>query len=161
MEPTKPIKVLIALDYDPTAKRIADAGYKMARAMKAEVLLLHVISDPVYYASVEYSPIMGLTDSLGVDPLKFDGINRLKEVSLHFLDGIKKHLADKTITTVVVEGDFAEAILNTAKEQHAGIIVLGSHSHKWLENIIMGSVAEKVLRHTTIPLFIVPTKKRD
>ncbi|MFZ4547027.1 MAG: universal stress protein [Bacteroidales bacterium] len=161
METTKPIKVLIALDYDPTAKKIADAGYKMAKAMKAEVVLLHVISDPVYYASVEYSPIMGLTDSLGVDPMKFEGVNRLNEVSQHFLDGIKHHLGDKSIQTIVFEGDFAESILKSAKDQHAGIIVLGSHSHKWLENIILGSVAEKVLRHSTIPLFIVPTKKRD
>ncbi|TFH50172.1 MAG: universal stress protein, partial [Bacteroidia bacterium] len=37
----------------------------------------------------------------------------------------------------------------------------GSHSRKWLENIVMGSVSEKVLRSTSIPLFIIPTKKRD
>ena len=56
-------KVLIALDYDKSAQKVAAAGYEMAKAMNAEVVLLHVISDPVYYASVEYSPIMGLTDS--------------------------------------------------------------------------------------------------
>jgi nucleotide-binding universal stress UspA family protein len=35
---------------------------------------------------------------------------------------------------------------------------MGSHSRKWLENIVMGSVTEKVLHHTSIPLFIIPTK---
>jgi nucleotide-binding universal stress UspA family protein len=49
--------------------------------------------------------------------------------------------------------------LEAAKEQHADFVVLGSHSQKWLENVIMGSVAEKVLRLTTIPLHIIPTKK--
>jgi nucleotide-binding universal stress UspA family protein len=43
----------------------------------------------------------------------------------------------------------------------ADVIVIGSHSRKWLENIVMGSVTEKVLHHTSIPLLIVPTKKRD
>jgi len=38
---------------------------------------------------------------------------------------------------------------------------MGSHSQKWLENIIMGSVTKEVLRKTTIPLFIIPTKKID
>jgi len=38
---------------------------------------------------------------------------------------------------------------------------LGTHSQRWLENIIMGSVAEKVLHHTKIPLLIIPTKKHD
>jgi nucleotide-binding universal stress UspA family protein len=154
-------KVLIALDYDKSARKVAAAGYEMAKAMNAEVVLLHVISDPVYYSSVEYSPIMGLTDSLGVDPLKFDGTDRLKEVSQHFLDETKKHLGDETIQTRLKEGDFADSILAAAKEMHADVIVMGSHSRKWLENIVMGSVAEKVLRHTSVPLFIVPTKKRD
>ena len=36
-------------------------GYSFAKAMGAEVILLHVISDPVYYSSPEYSPIMGFT----------------------------------------------------------------------------------------------------
>ena len=46
-------------------------------------------------------------------------------------------------------------------EVKADIIVIGSHSRKWLENIVMGSVTEKVLNHTSVPLFIVPTKKQD
>jgi len=154
-------KVLIALDYDKTAKKVAEAGYEMAKAMNAEIVLLHVISDPVYYSSTEYSPIMGFTDSFGLDPLQFDSADRLKTVSQHFLDDSKNHLGDNTIQTVLKEGDFAESILKTAKDLHADIIVMGSHSHKWLENIIMGSVTENVLRHTSIPLFIVPTKKRD
>ncbi|MFA5817207.1 MAG: universal stress protein, partial [Bacteroidales bacterium] len=58
------------------------------------------------------------------------------------------------------EGDFADAILKAAKDLDADIIVIGSHSQKWLEKIVMGSVTEKVLNHTTIPLFVIPTKKR-
>ena len=65
------------------------------------------------------------------------------------------------IQTFVKEGDLAESILKTAKEVHANIIVMGSHSRKWLENIVMGSVTEKVLNNTSIPLFIIPTKKQN
>ena len=154
-------KILIALDYDPTAQKVAEAGFSMAKSMNAEITLLHVISDPVYYSSVEYSPIMGLTDSMGIDPLKFDSADRLQEVSQHFLDKIKRHLDDDTIQTMVIEGDFAGSILKTAKDLHTDVIVLGSHSRKWLENIVMGSVTADILRQTSIPLFIVPTKKRD
>jgi nucleotide-binding universal stress UspA family protein len=48
-----------------------------------------------------------------------------------------------------------------AKSLGTDILVMGSHSHRWLENIIMGSVTAKVLRLTSIPLFIVPTKNHD
>jgi len=51
-------------------------------------------------------------------------------------------------------------ILQTSDEIKADCIVMGSHSQKWLENILIGSVAEEVLRKTTIPLFVVPTKKK-
>ena len=153
-------KVLIALDYDPTAQKVANAGYAMAKSMNAEVTLLHVMSDPVYFSSVENAPITGMKDSLGVDPLTFDADNRLKEVSQHCLDPIKRHLRDNSIETVLEEGDFADTILMKAKGIGIDILVIDSHSHRWLENIILGSVTEKVLHHSTIPLFIIPTKQK-
>jgi nucleotide-binding universal stress UspA family protein len=89
-----------------------------------------------------------------------DSVDGLKDAALHFLDKTRQHLGDKSIQTLVKEGDFAESILKTAKEVHADIIILGSHSRKWLENIVMGSVTEEVLHHTSVPLFIIPTKKQ-
>lgn len=150
-------KVLIALDYDQTAQKVAEAGYAMAKAMNATVTLLHVISDPVYYSSTEFSPIMGYSGNL--ETIQLDSVAGLKKASQHFLDKSKLHLADDSIKTLVAEGDFAETILKSAKTIHADIVVMGSHSRKWLENIVMGSVTEHVLRHTSIPLFIVPTKR--
>jgi len=154
-------KILIALDYDPTAQKIAEGGLALAKAIGAEVILLHVISDPVYYSSTDYSPIMGFTGYLNTDPLQLNTIEMLKTASLNFLEKSKNHLGDQTIQTMVTEGDFADSILKTAKSIHADIIVMGSHSRKWLENIVMGSVTEEVLRHSTIPLYIIPTKKRN
>lgn len=152
-------KVLIALDYDPTAQKIAETGYTLGKSMNAEIYLLHVISDPVYYASRDYSPIMGFNGYMDMGSIQKDSMEGLKEASIHFLDKTRLHLADDQIRTIVSEGDFADAILKTAKDIHADVIVIGSHSQKWLEKIVMGSVTEKVLKHTTVPLFVVPTKK--
>jgi nucleotide-binding universal stress UspA family protein len=153
-------KILIALDYNPTAQKVAEVGYTMAKAMHADVILLHVISDPVYYSSVEYSPIMGFGGynmELGASQLDHDS---LKKASLHFLDKSKHHLGDNTIKTIVHEGEFADSIITAAKDLQVDIIVLGTHSRKWLEDVLMGSVTEKVLHQSTIPLFIVPTKQK-
>ena len=153
-------KVLIALDYDPTAKKVAEVGFEFAKAMGAEVVLLHVISDPVYYSSTDYSPIMGFTGYLNADPLELNTTEVLKTATLKFLDKTRIHLGDTAIQTVVEEGDFADSIVKIAKKLHADMIILGSHSQKWLENIVMGSVTEEVLRQSEIPLLIIPTKKR-
>jgi nucleotide-binding universal stress UspA family protein len=161
MKTDKIIKVLIALDYDPTAQKVAETGFSMAKTMNAEVTLLHIISEPIYYSSTDYSPIMGFNGYFEMGPEQLNSSDKLKKASEFFLDKSKQHLGDKTIKTLVKEGDFAENILKTAKDIHADIIVMGSHGRKWLENIILGSVTENVLRHTKIPLFVVPTKKHD
>jgi len=51
MKTNKIKKVLIALDYNPTAQKVAEEGFSMAKAMKAEVILLHIILEPFYYYS--------------------------------------------------------------------------------------------------------------
>ena len=161
MKTNKINKVLIALDYDPTAQKVAEQGFSMAKSMNAEVILLHVITDPVFYSNAGYSPIMGFNGYMDMGPVQLDSVEGLKNASLQYLEKSKQHLGDNAIRTIVKEGDFADTILEIAKEEHANIIVLGSHSRKWLENIVMGSVTEKVLHHTSIPLLIVPTKKND
>ena len=145
------IKVLIALDYDPTAQKVAEVGFLFAKTMEAEVILVHVVVNLVNY-SLSY---------LNMGPLVLESGTNLKDVSQIFLDKTKKHLGDETIKTVVMEGDFAKSILIATKDLQADVIVMGSHSQKWLENILIGSVTEKVLQQTSIPMFIVPTKKQN
>lgn len=158
MKTIKLNKVLIALDYDPSAKKVAETGYAMAKAMGAKVILLHVIADSVYYSSNEFSPIMGFTGFSDNMPFPLNNTEDLKKASLHFLDKSRIHLDDETIQTMVAEGDYADAIAETAKKEQADIIVMGSHSRRWLDAILLGSVTEKVLKSSKIPLFIVPVK---
>ena len=51
-------KVLIALDYNPCAQKVAETGYVYAEAMNAEISIIHAITDIAYY-NMEYKPIMG------------------------------------------------------------------------------------------------------
>ncbi len=160
MKTKKISKVLIALDYDPTAQKVAEIGFSYAKSMEAEVILLHIIADPIYYSSTEYSPIMGFNGFMTTAPFQFNNVEALKEASLSFLNKSRHHLDDSTIKTIVETGDPSEAILKVAKDMKVDIIVMGSHSRKWLESIVMGSVTEDVLRRTSVPLFIIPTKKK-
>jgi nucleotide-binding universal stress UspA family protein len=153
-------KVLIALDYDPTAQKVAEKGYALAKSMGAEVTLLHIITNAHYYSTVGVNPILGFTDYANVVPLLIENTENLEVETLKFLDRTKAHLADPTIKTIVKQGGFADSILETAKETGADILVMGTHSRRWLENILMGSVTEKVLNDTEIPLFIVPLRQK-
>lgn len=84
------------------------------------------------------------------------------EKSIHeFLEKANKSLGDDSIKTVVEFGEIAATILSIAKDMNADIIVIGSHSRNWLENIVLGSQAQEVLKKTTLPLLIIPTKKQN
>jgi nucleotide-binding universal stress UspA family protein len=153
--------ILIALDYNPTAQKVAEIGYSLAAHNNTTVSLLHVIEDPSYYASTVYDPIMGFGGYINMNLLEPDLITALRKSTLDYLEKIKVHLGNDSIKLIVKEGDIADTILEVAKDIHANTIVMGSHSSRWLENILLGSITEKVLRHTSTPLFIIPTKKHS
>ena len=151
-------KILIALDYDPAAEKIAEKGYDLAKSMNAEIILLHVVSEPLYYTSANYSPIMGYEGFNNLDMVQLTNVDELKKAAQNFLNMSKQHLGDDSIQTIVVEGEFEESIVGTAKEMNADIIVMGSHGRRGLDKLLLGSVTEQVLHKTDIPLFIIPTK---
>jgi nucleotide-binding universal stress UspA family protein len=55
----------------------------------------------------------------------------------------------------LAEGDPAPAIVRAAKEVNAGLIVMATHGRTGLERLLMGSVAEQVLRHATCPVLTI------
>ena len=154
-------KVLIALDYDPSAQKVAEIGFSFAKTMGAAVTLLHVMADPPYYSIIGHVTIMGFAGHLDKSKVPLEKIDNPEKLSQQFLEKSKLHLGDNNIQTLVKDGDFAESILKTAKDLKADIIIMGSHSRKWFENIVIGSVTERVLLYTTIPVLIIPTKKHN
>lgn len=151
-------KVLIALDYDPTAQNVAETGFSLAKSLGAEIILMHVISDPSLYFSGEHIIVMGFAGPEETTPGKADNAIDLKKTASLFLEKSKQYLGDKAILTLVKEGDIAESILTVVKDLHIDILVLGFHNRKGVGNVTLGSVAEKVSQQTSIPLLIVPIK---
>jgi len=154
-------KILIAIDYNPTAQNIAETGYSLAKSMNAEITLLHVVADYTYYSSLDYSPIMGFDSFSNLGMLQTDTVTELQSAAEEYLKKIKTHLGDPAIKTIVKDGDSGGAIIDAAKELNADVIVMGSHSRRGLEKMLMGSVAEKVLRNSRIPLFIIPVVEKE
>ena len=161
MKANKLNKVLIALDYDPSSKKVAEVGYEIAHSMGAEISLLHVLVDPIYYSDPAYSPIVGFSGHLACYPKLLDSMDALKTVVQIFLDKVKVHLDDPSIKTIIKNGDFSDTILQTSIDMKADMIIMGSHSQKWLEKIVMGSVSENVLKCSNIPILIIPTSKKS
>jgi nucleotide-binding universal stress UspA family protein len=149
-------KALIAIDYNPSSEKVVDAGYKLAKQMDAEVVLMHVVADVAYYG-IQYPMFMGYG---GFDPsIDLHLATEMRNVAKNYIEAVAKHLNDPTVGTQLGFGNAADAILEYAEEWKADVIVLGTHSHNFLEKILLGDVASHVIKHTKVPVYIVPVKK--
>jgi len=148
MIPAKIKKVLIVLDSDPTALKVAKVGFMMAKSMDAEVILMRVIIN-----LVNYSLKILKMDSLLVEDLK--------DIFKDFIDETSVKQGDNKNSTIVKQGDFAVSLINEANKMAAEIIIMGSQSSKWLEELVMGRVTNEQLQLSKIPILIIPTKKHE
>lgn len=138
-------KILIAVDNDPTSEKIALNGFQLGLQLNAEIALLSVVDTTI------------LITEGAITPKEFAEItkNDYKKNQQMLVDEVFKNYK---VWTFVEEGKPYEVILNVAKEWDADIIVLGTHGRIGLSHLIMGSVAEKVIRHSEKPVFIIPIK---
>ena len=83
---------------------------------------------------------------------------QLDVVSKKFLNQVKREINDKEAEIYTGEGDVANAILETAVNCKADIIVMDSHSRSGIDKILMGNVTKQVLQHSHLPLFVIPVK---
>ncbi|MDP4265473.1 MAG: universal stress protein [Bacteroidota bacterium] len=138
-------KILIAIDDGPAAGKIASTGFQLGKQLNAEIALLSVVDDRAI-----------MTDS-GIVPgelaalIKKDFIKSQQMI----IDTVFK---DYKVWTFVEEGKPGETIIRVAKEWEADLVVLGTHGRTGLLHVLMGSIAENVIRHSSIPVLIIPTK---
>ncbi len=151
-------KILVALDYDNSAREVAETGHQLAKSLRAETALLHVVPEARYFSSLKYSPIMGYDNLSGFDEVETDRGSEAIRIAENFLDQFKDLLEDGEINTLVRTGEFSESILAAAAELDADMIVMGTHHRSGIERIFAGSVAEKVLHQSGIPVLVIPAK---
>lgn len=150
-------KVLVAVDYNPVSEKVAQAALELVGSMNAEICLIHVLADVSYYGA-DFPTFMGYEGYTGMGP-DFNMALEMQQVAEEFLEKAAEHLDHPAVSTHLAEGDTANAILDYAGEWNADLIVMGTHSHSALEKLLMGTVAEKILEKTTIPVYVVPVKK--
>lgn len=137
-------KIVIAIDNDPDAENVALNGLQLALQLKAEIAILSVVDTTIL--KVERS----ISSADFVKILKSD----YKKLQQKLTKTIFKN---HTVSTFLQEGKPYEVILKVADEWYADIIVIGTHGRGGLSHLIMGSVAQKVIRHSKKPVLAIPS----
>ena len=153
-------KILIAVDDSKYAQHAAEFGFDLARTYKAEVGLVSIV-EPIIY------PVSG-TDTITGVPIEGSTIDEAamlkiqSESAENIMQQTTKMLgADLQVTRFTEYGVTADGILKCGKEFNADMIVVGTHSRTGLGRLFMGSVAEHVVRHSYVPVLVVPLRESD
>ena len=132
---------ILSTDSSDTARHALDYACELARRFDASVHLLHVVADPMQNWAVEAMPVV----SDLADRWKADAERRLEALRLDEL---------QTVRAVRVGHAFVE-ILQHAGDNAIDMIVMGTHGRGPVEHLLLGSVAEKVVRKASCPVLAV------
>ena len=139
-------RILVPLDGSARAERAIPVAARIARALGGSVILLRVATAPVdtgkYSSTSGYVEEAADTDLTGATSY-LENITESDELA-----GIKTEV--KTFI-----GAVAPTILSTSQSVHANIIVMCSHGYTGFKRWALGSVADKVTRHSSIPVFVL------
>jgi nucleotide-binding universal stress UspA family protein len=133
--------ILVPVDFEDGSRKALELAKELAKGLEAEVALVHVYAIPVYtYPGLNPTAVPGLyAEVTGAAQQALDEISRTSGVARAVLRG----------------GDAATEILAAARELGATMIAMGTHGRSGLMHVLMGSVAEQVVRRSPVPVVTV------
>lgn len=138
--------ILFATDFSESSGEAFTYALSFARRFDARLFLLHVISEPVDMRGF-YVP------HISFDSLESEIIASAKKMLSDFC---LSHLKESdNYDFDVVSGVPSEKIIATAEQEHADLIVVGTHGRGGLDHLLFGSNAEKIVRKSPIPVLTV------
>ncbi len=144
-------KLLVPIDGSQPSLRGLDVAIGLARTMDADIVLVHVV-DNTKVARLSYGE-PSVVEPL-FEELRQEGERYLAEAEAAIKSGI-------VTSSQVAYGNPADEIGKIASEIGASMIVMGSHGRTGLRHLLMGSVAEGVIRNAKVPVVIVPAHADD
>ena len=137
-------RILCAVDFDDNAPSAIEEAAALARASDGVVILFHVVwvtplaSEGYVLAELQKSQMA-------------DASLKLEELGRHHLDGAKYELA-------IELGDPGDGIVAATSRCHADLVVMATHGRHGVSHLVLGSVAERVVRSSPVPILTLHQK---
>lgn len=142
--------IVVAVDFSNATPGVLEMASSLAKSFGADLQVFHVIDpEPTYIA-------------YGFTPNEFPAMNSLHEeakrrATLKLQELLASVRADvPNATSHLVVGSPLHALLDHVKQSGADFVVLGSHGHGKIASLLLGSIAEGMVRRAAVPTLIVP-----
>lgn len=146
--------ILVPYDFSDYAQRALSWAIGLAKDWQANIILLHATA-PIPSVPTANALSLGTLSQVDIPQMEADmmkeALQRLKNIA-------EQHPAfTGTIEEKVIMSDPFWGICQTAEQEPCELIVMGSHGRTGLAHALLGSVAERVVRHAVCPVLVVRT----
>lgn len=144
--------ILVPVDFSDVTPQVVETARKFAASFQANLVLLNVAEPEPDFVGFEAGP-----------PAVRVATARDFKVERQRLDDLKTQLANGScqVTALHIQGPIVEKILHEAGEQQADLIVMGSHGHGAIYDLLVGSVTHGVIKDARCPVVVVPSVNKD
>ncbi len=145
-------RILVPLDSSPRAEKALAVAARVARVSDGTIVLLQVVSIPATYTPYIYGPDMAQSPMYAQQLIDIEQANAEK-----YLAEIAKldTLAGINVEITVIPGTAGMTIIDTVREEHIDLIVMSSHGETGIKRWALGSVAQHVSRHSSVPVLVL------
>jgi len=142
-------KIVVPIDFSEHSQKGLRYALAFAAQFEAEVILVHIVEQMVYPGDWMYPPL-AVTDF--ATEKREQMIERLRALD-----------AGSGVTTkhIVRVGRAWQEVIEIAREEKGDLIILATHGYTGLKHVLLGSVAEKIVRHAPCPVLSVRPEERD
>lgn len=136
--------ILIALDFSGYSPEVEKVGYSLAKKIGASVTLVTIVNKSIEYMPVDTGQVFE------------DMWEARKDIALKLLEEAKGRHTDVLTEIVCTIGDPKVDVIELSIKKHTTFIVMGTHGRTGLSHLLTGSTAEYIIRHSLIPIIVVP-----
>lgn len=143
-------RILVAVDGSATSRRAFEAAVELAKAMGSTLYPFYVVENtPMYFDAPGYDP------SILRNQMIAQGNDLAGEMN--------KAMRERGVPGDMITGeassldDVPTLVLEAAKTHGAELIVMGTHGRRGVQRLILGSVAERCVRQSSLPVLLIPS----
>ena len=149
-------KILLPTDGSKNSEKAIEHALRIAELEDSEIIILNVV-DSVYLTGLPEEDLITKSELI-LEEESQKIINHVKSIieNMEEEKGFKIHHVK--LTPRKEEGNAADVILKLSEKEDVDLIVIASSGKHMLDRFLLGSVTEKTVRHSTVPILVIPNK---
>ena len=141
--------ILVAADGSATSDKALTEAINLAKDQHAKLKIVYTIDDASIFNAAD------IPDAVGIEQSWIDAGHKILEKAKQQAEASGLEVETKLLQTDIMGEKIADAIVNEAKAWPADLLVAGTHGRRGLSHLLMGSVAEGIVRVSPVPLLLI------